>query len=76
MNVALVVRRLGTHGGTERFGTGLARRLVAAGHEVTCLCERVETPVPGVRVAPVRVVGRGRIARSLAFARAARQGTP
>ncbi len=73
MNVALVVRRLGTHGGTERFGVGLARRLVAAGHAVTCLCERVETPVPGVRVEPVRVAGRGRIARSLAFARAPRR---
>jgi len=41
-----VVRRYGPVGGMERYVWELTRALVAAGHPVTVLCERLHAPAP------------------------------
>jgi UDP-glucose:(heptosyl)LPS alpha-1,3-glucosyltransferase len=71
VKLALMVRALTSHGGTERFVLGLARFLVAAGHAVTVHCRRVETEVPGaqVRLLP-GAVGRGRLFKGMLLERA------
>lgn len=56
MKIALVHRRFTTHGGTERYLVGLARWLVARGHEVHVLCNEVREDLraePGVRFRPL-----------------------
>ncbi len=47
MKFALVHRRFTTNGGTERYLVGLARFLVAAGHEVHVLCNEVRADLRG-----------------------------
>ena len=52
MKFALVHRRFTTNGGTERYLVGLARFLVAEGHEVHVLCNEIREDLrqePGVR---------------------------
>lgn len=52
MKIALVHRRFTTNGGTERYLVGFARFLVAAGHDVSVLCNEVRDDLrnePGVR---------------------------
>ena len=70
MKLGLVVRRLGTQGGTERFVHGLAGHMVSAGHEVEIWCAAVDSPVPGVRTHAVRPAGRGRLGKMWAMQRA------
>ena len=70
MRFALVVRRLSTHGGTERVAHGFARMLVAAGHSVDVWCAGVDVPVEGVTIRPLAVGGRGRMWRSWSLFRA------
>ncbi len=56
MNVAFVLRRFTTDGGTERYAVGLAQLLVARGHEVSVYCAYARDDVaalPGVRVVRV-----------------------
>jgi len=67
MNVGLVVRRLSTQGGTERFTLGFARSLARAGHAVSVFCRGtdVDVDVPGVAVRPLRGwSGRGRVLKA------------
>ena len=71
MKLALIVRTLGTHGGTERFVHGLATWLLRAGHDVDVWCAAVTEPIPGVRVQPLRVRARGRAWKLWALHRAA-----
>lgn len=61
MNLALVLPRLTTLGGTEKYAADLARFLVDRGHEVhTYAAARDELwPVPEVHHHPLRVRGRG-----------------
>lgn len=52
MKIALVHRRFTTNGGTERYLVGFARFLVAAGHDVSVLCNEVRDDLrgePGVK---------------------------
>ena len=57
MKIALVKRRYSLrHGGSERYCVNLARRLMAVGHEVTVIGERVEDELRGeVDFRPVSV---------------------
>lgn len=71
MRLGLLVRTLGTQGGTERFVHGLARWLVAQGHEVVAHVVDVEQPVEGVEVRPLPVRARGRVGKLRALAAAA-----
>lgn len=73
MKLALVVKRLSTHGGTERFVSGLAAWLAGRGHQVDAWCVGVDTPVEGVEVRSLGWAGRGRLGRLVAFDRAARR---
>lgn len=68
MKIGLVVRRLSTHGGTERFALGFAEHAREQGHEVLAwVLEQGEEPDGvEVRVAPRR--GRGRMGRLQAMA--------
>lgn len=71
MKLALVVRRVSEHGGTERVALGLARWLVARDHQVDLWCDGADVEVPGARLRPLGAGGRGRIWRLLSLARAA-----
>ena len=71
MRLALIVRTLGTHGGTERFVHGLSAHLVAAGHAVDVWCAAAEDIPPGVQARPLAVRARGRAWRLWALHRAA-----
>ena len=71
MRAALIVRTLGTHGGTERFTHGLARHLVAGGHAVDVWCAAAEDTPAGVRVRRFPLRARGRAWRLWALHRAA-----
>jgi UDP-glucose:(heptosyl)LPS alpha-1,3-glucosyltransferase len=70
VNIALVARAMGTHGGTERVLFGFAGWLAARGDEVTVYCERAEETPTGVRVVPLAVRGIGRVTRALSLYRA------
>lgn len=62
MKVALVHRRFGVDGGTERFLEGLARRLSARGHDVDVFAASVDPRFARTRVATFRSLfagGRG-----------------
>ncbi|MCP4868964.1 MAG: glycosyltransferase family 4 protein [Proteobacteria bacterium] len=54
MKVALVHRRFGVDGGTERFLEGLARRLSARGHDVEVFATSVDPRFARTRVATFR----------------------
>lgn len=71
MKLALIVRTLGTRGGTERFVFGLAKWLRDRGHQVAVWCEAVEQPLPGIRPRPLRANGRGRLWKMWRLHRAA-----
>lgn len=76
MKVALVVKRLSTHGGTERFVSGLSAFLAEQGHRVEVWCSGVDAGAPrvaGVEVRDLPVSGRGRILKMLALDRASRK---
>jgi len=70
VKVALVVRRLSTQGGTERFTHGFARWLLEAGHRVTVWCAGVDSPIDGLEVQELAATGRGRLWRMWSLARA------
>lgn len=72
MKLALVVRRLSRHGGTERFCHGFSRFLVDGGHQVDVWCAAVDVAAPGVAVRPLAVWGRGRLLKAWSLDRAAR----
>jgi UDP-glucose:(heptosyl)LPS alpha-1,3-glucosyltransferase len=61
VKLALVVRRLSTDGGTERFVHGLAGHLVAHEHQVHVWCLAVDKPVEGVFVHLQNSRARGRV---------------
>ncbi|MEL6341873.1 MAG: glycosyltransferase family 4 protein [Myxococcota bacterium] len=71
MRLALLVRTLGTMGGTERFVYGLARSLLAMGHRVDVWCQRVDQELRGVAVHALGAGGRGRIWKMWSAHRAA-----
>lgn len=71
MKLALIVRTLGTHGGTERFVHGLSGWLRDAGHQVEIWCAAVESPVDGVTVNHLPMHARGRAGKLWALHRAA-----
>jgi UDP-glucose:(heptosyl)LPS alpha-1,3-glucosyltransferase len=71
MRVGLVLRRLSTHGGTERFTTGFVRWLLAQGHGVDVWCAGVDELPEGARFRPLDAGGRGRIWRMHGLAQAA-----
>jgi UDP-glucose:(heptosyl)LPS alpha-1,3-glucosyltransferase len=73
VKLALVCRRLSDQGGTERFVLGLARWLLARGHDVHAWCAEADVAVPGLAVRPLALRGRGRIARMLSLHRASRR---
>lgn len=66
MKVALVVRALSVHGGTERVALGLARHLVAAGDAVTAWVLDDSEAVEGVTLRRLPRA-RGRLPRMLAL---------
>jgi UDP-glucose:(heptosyl)LPS alpha-1,3-glucosyltransferase len=72
MKLALVVRRLSQHGGTERFCHGFTQFLVDRGHQVDVWCTAVDLAVPGAEVRPLAVWGRGRLLKAWTLDRAAR----
>lgn len=72
MRFGLLVRTLSTQGGTERFVHGLARHLLAHGHEVTAWVLAVEQEIEGVQVRRLSASARGRVGRLRALAAAAR----
>jgi len=76
MRLSLLVRRLSTHGGTERFVHGLAGWLLAQGHEVHCWCAAVDAPIAGVQVHLLPLRARGRVGKLLALDHAARAIPP
>ncbi len=76
LKLGLLVRRLSTHGGTERFVHGLARHARDQGHAVRVYCAAVDDPVEGVEVEPLRLAARGRVGKLLALDRAARRIDP
>jgi len=63
----LVVRRLSTQGGTERFVHGFARYLVARGHEVRAQVLEHGDHLDGVEVCVAPRAGRGRVGHSRAM---------
>ncbi|MCB9777408.1 MAG: glycosyltransferase family 4 protein [Alphaproteobacteria bacterium] len=71
MKVGLLVRTLGTNGGTERFVHGFCRWLVSQGHEVVVHCAAVDGAVEGAEVRLLPVRARGRVGRLRALDRAA-----
>lgn len=76
MKIALVHRRFTTNGGTERYLVGLARFLVAAGHEVVVLCNEVRPDLvaePGVRFVHLPMVRLGPIPKLLSLWGASRR---
>lgn len=70
LRLGLVVRTLGTDGGTERFVHGFARWLVDQGHAVRVMAVAAPQPVEGVEVALLPVRARGRAAKLRALAAA------
>lgn len=67
MRFGLVVRRISTQGGTERFVHGFAQYLVAQGHEVRAhVLERGED-LDGVDIFVAPRAGRGRVGHSRAM---------
>lgn len=75
MRVALLVRRLSTHGGTERFVCGLSRWLAAAGHDPHVWCTGADAggAGEGVTVHHLRAGGRGHTLKLLSLDRASRR---
>ncbi len=71
--VDIVVRRLSTQGGTERYGLGFVRWLVKRGVRVRVWCHDAAVSIPGAEVHRVLARGRGRAGRLLATAWSARQ---
>ncbi len=66
MKIAIIVQRLSTRGGTERFAHGFARWACSEGHEVDVWCASVEDPIAQVKVCHLRAGGRGRMWRMAA----------
>lgn len=71
LNVAFVLRRFATDGGTEKYVADLARHLVGRGHEVHVYCAEVAAPADGVRFHPLRPAARRGLLGVVALARAA-----
>jgi len=71
LRVALILRRLSTQGGTERFSLGFARWLLAEGHAVDVWCDEADVELEGARVQHLEAGGRGRVWRMQALAAAA-----
>jgi UDP-glucose:(heptosyl)LPS alpha-1,3-glucosyltransferase len=70
MRIAIAVRRLSRRGGLESNSHALARHLVARGHQVLALCQRVEDPIDGVEVHALPVLRVfGEAAKILSFSR-------
>jgi len=68
MKIGITIENLSPHrGGAEVYTLWLARRLAAAGHDVTVLAEKCG--YPDVKFLPVPVGGVGRAWRALSFAR-------
>jgi len=72
VRIALVLRRFSEDGGSERFGSGLARWLLEQGHEVELCCASAEQAPAGATLLRLEAGGRGRIWRMLSLWRAAR----
>jgi UDP-glucose:(heptosyl)LPS alpha-1,3-glucosyltransferase len=73
MKLAVVTKRLSTHGGTERFGHGFIGWALAQGHAVDVWCGAVDDPVAGAKIVPLKLSGRGRMWRQVGRYRAAQQ---
>ncbi|HXH72017.1 MAG TPA: glycosyltransferase family 4 protein [Mariprofundaceae bacterium] len=58
LHIIQIVRRFTPNGGMERYVWELCRELALAGHRVTVLCERQETPEPA---GPIEIVTLGSI---------------
>lgn len=71
MKLALILRRLSTQGGTERFTTGFVRWLLAQGHAVDVWCASADHEPEGASIRRLDAGGRGRIWRMSALAAAA-----
>jgi UDP-glucose:(heptosyl)LPS alpha-1,3-glucosyltransferase len=76
MRLGILVRTLGTQGGTERYVHGLVQHLLALGHQPVVHAERVERPITGVELRPLDAAVRGRSARLQALDRAAGRVEP
>ncbi len=74
--LGILVRTLGTQGGTERYVHGLVQHLRAQGHQPVVYVERVARPIEGVEVRLLDAAVRGRSARLRALDRAARTIDP
>lgn len=78
MKIGVAVRRWSGRGGLERNVFGLVRFLVARGHAVHVVAQRIEVEAPGVTVHPVKMFGwwpeRLKIGRFSAAAMAALEG--
>lgn len=72
MKLGLLVRTLSRQGGTERFVHGLARHLLAQGHELHCWCAGVDSPIEGLHLHQLSMPARGRLGKMLALDRSAR----
>lgn len=70
MRVGILVKRLDTRGGQERFAVGVAGWLAAQGHAVHVYCQSAEVRPPGVEIHELAWGGRGRMGRMRAMARA------
>ena len=66
MKIGIVVRVLGTQGGTERVAHGFSGWLSRGGHTVTVICHQVDDQPPGVAADVVPTRARGRLGRLLA----------
>ncbi len=69
MKLAIVVRRLSTHGGTERFVRGFVDVARDQGHELRVWALEAGDEPDGVEVNVARFQGRGRMGHMLAMAR-------
>jgi UDP-glucose:(heptosyl)LPS alpha-1,3-glucosyltransferase len=76
MRVAVLIRKWGIGGGNERVAVDLARHLASRDHQVTVVCQRIETPempaLERVTVRRLRSYYWGTTLAHLTFARGAR----
>jgi len=70
MNIALIVRKYQTSGGTERFNYNLSKYLAAKGHNVTIFCSKsqIEPPDKKIKIKKIFSVPGNRILKTLTFA--------
>ncbi len=69
MNIALIVRKYQTSGGTERFNYNLSKYLAQKGHHVNIFCEKykIEPPNKNIKIVKVFTLPLNRTVKTLTF---------